>query len=79
MARLVVPQGTPVVHVGETLMDMLTKQHPAAPTDCMEHRNGGYARPYGNTKVYKPTCIKVRRLLADGKLYIHVSAPYVRS
>lgn len=79
MNKLEVPIGTPVVHVGETLMDNLTKQHPAAPTDCMEHRNGGYARPYDKAKVYKPTYVKVRRLLADGKLYIHVSAPYVRS
>lgn len=79
MKKLEVPMGTPVVHVGEVLMEMLTKQHPAAPTDCREHRNGGYAKPHDNTKVYKPTYVKVRRLLANGKLYIHVSAPYVRS
>lgn len=71
--------GTPVVHVGEVLMDILSKRHPEAPTDCKEHSNGGHARPYYNAKVYKPTYVKVRRLLADGKLYIHVSAPYVRS
>lgn len=81
MKKLEVPMGTPVVHVDEVLMDILSKRHPEAPTDCKEHRNGGHARPYvkAKVKVYKPTYVKVRRLLADGKLYIHVSAPYVRS